>query len=421
MIVLRSGAWGTFKHVTFGNEDPPRYAEGPSMEPGTYVAELNEHLSHLYAFARQINELDFAASLSGEFRGMQDAGWSTTITANEVFDELSAMSKGQKKLSKADVRVMLMLYCQLAEAGGVYESLKNIMGVVTLKPYLLWPFKDLVRVKKAPSRVIGPNANATFRDLATNAKAIGLSRLSSLLEDAFRDDIRNGISHADYVIWDDGLRLRRRNGGNANKLAFTEVNAALTRGIGFFQILEAYNEASIKSFNPAREIVGRLSENFPMPWKVFYDPKQGSFKISGSSPGPVTTPGYDRQVNINGRLGGKVLATYSVGDGPAQEIEDHINKGGFEPNAVLMSAGQLTELVGEVDKLGLWDSRWKKTDEGKLLLASPWGFRWLQAPSEFGACLEKPILDFELVASQAGSQSPVVAKPKVELAATANP
>ena len=40
-----------------------------------------------------------------------------------------------------------MLYCQLAEAGGFYEFVKNVLGAITLKPYLLWPFKDLVRVR----------------------------------------------------------------------------------------------------------------------------------------------------------------------------------------------------------------------------------------------------------------------------------
>ena len=84
-----------------------------------------------------MNELDFAASLSGEFRGMQDAGWSTTITANEVFDEISAHLQNETPRSKAELRVILMLYCQLAEAGGIYETLKNMMGDVTLKPYLL--------------------------------------------------------------------------------------------------------------------------------------------------------------------------------------------------------------------------------------------------------------------------------------------
>ncbi len=53
------------------------------MTPANYLIELNAQLSHLYSFARQTNELDFAASLGGEFRGLQDAGWATTITANE--------------------------------------------------------------------------------------------------------------------------------------------------------------------------------------------------------------------------------------------------------------------------------------------------------------------------------------------------
>ena len=367
------------------------------MDTKTFVNLLNGHLSHLYAFARQINELDFAASLAGEFRGMQDPGWSTTITAHEVFSEISAVSQKTGPISRAEFRVMLMLYCQLSEAGGVYEGLKNIMGVVTLKPYVLWPFKDLVRVKKAPARVIGPNANATFGDLAKSAKSIGLSRLSSLLESAFRDDIRNGISHADYVLWDDGLRLRKRNGGHSDRLPFDEINAALIRGMGFFQILREYNAASMRSFNPAKEIVGRLSENFPMPHTVFCNPETGALQITCSSPGPVRTPAYERQVNINGRLGGKVLATYSTGSSNAAgEIEDQIGREGFEPNTVVMDAHQLAALVNDVEKLGLWDDRRPGAREGHVLLASPWGFRWLGAPSEFNDLLEKPLLDFDL-------------------------
>jgi hypothetical protein len=75
------------------------------MEAKSYLTLLNKHLSHLYAFARQINELDFAASLAGEFRGMQDAGWSTTITAHEVFSEISAVSQKTEPISRAEFRV----------------------------------------------------------------------------------------------------------------------------------------------------------------------------------------------------------------------------------------------------------------------------------------------------------------------------
>lgn len=345
-----------------------------------------------------MNELDFAVSLSGEFRGMQDAGWATTITAQEVFEEITTYFESQQDRSKAELRVILMLYCQLAEAGGVYETLKNILGVVTLKPYLLWPFNDIVRVKQAPKRVIGPNANATFRDLATTAKAVGLSRLSALLESAFRDDIRNGISHADYVIWNDGLRLRKRSGGYAKKVSFPEINDAITRGVGFFQVLMEHNRTSIHSFNPQREIVGRFSANFPMPWTVHYDPKTGVFSISGSSPGPVTTPEYERQVAINGLLGGKVLAIFTASPTTfAQQIEEHIFAAGFEPNNVAMTEDQLSSLLHDIEMRGLWDERQPHATSGEVLLASPWGFRRILSTSDFDSILSKPILDFQIL------------------------
>ncbi|MBL8580592.1 MAG: hypothetical protein JNK47_25640, partial [Mesorhizobium sp.] len=290
----------------------------------------------------------------------------------------------------------LMLYCQLAEAGGVYETISNLLGVIKSKPYLLWPFQDLVRVKSTPKRIIGPNANATFRDLATTAKRVGFSGLSALLEDIFRDDIRNGVSHADYVLWHDGLRLRNRNGGNAAKLSFNEVSDALTRGVGFFQILEEYNRVSVLSFNPEKTIVGRLSANFPMPWTVSYDPKSGAFSMSGSSPGPVTTPEYERQENINSRLGGKVLAAYSIDtDYVSGPLDTHIQLAGFEPHNVLMNEAQFNDLIDDIGKLDLWDKRRPNGLPSDMLVASPWGFRWIATPTDFDQILEPLLVEFD--------------------------
>ncbi|WP_322414325.1 hypothetical protein [Mesorhizobium huakuii] len=365
------------------------------MKSQDYLRQISIHLSHLYSFARQMNELDFAGSLTGEFRGMQDAGWTTTITAQEVFHEISSYFD-KKDRPKAEMRIVLLLYCQLAEAGGVYETIKNMMGIVTSTPYLLWPFKDLVRVKQAPKRIIGPNANATFRDLATTAKAIGLSKLSELLESVFRDDIRNGISHADYVIWNDGLRLRKRNGGYADKLSFEEVSDAISRGVGFFQILNEIGRASVESFDPPKEIIGRFSANPPMPWTVSFDPKTGSFSISGSSPGPVITPEYERQVAINELLGGNVLAVFTKAETPfSKQVDDHILSTGFEPNNVAFGDDELAALIAKVTTSGLWDERAPHAVDGDVLLASPWGFRWIFGPKDFDSLLPEPILNFQ--------------------------
>ena len=70
-----------------------------------YLIDLATELSRLYGFARQMNEIDFAASLGGEFRGMQGAGWSTTITAVDVRQELNTYLDKTKPLTMPEYRI----------------------------------------------------------------------------------------------------------------------------------------------------------------------------------------------------------------------------------------------------------------------------------------------------------------------------
>ena len=333
--------------------------------------ELATEISRLYGFARQMNELDFAASLGGEFRGMQSAGWSTTITASEVRAELNAYLQKTDPMTVSEYRVVLLLYFQLSEAGGVYESIKNIMGVITAAPYNLWPFQKLVRVRKEPKAVIGPNANKTFRDLADSARAIGMKRLGELLVDVFRDDIRNGIAHADYIIWEDGLRLRRRNGGQVYSIPYDEVSEAIQRGIAYYDILQDHNREAMNFYDPPREIVGKFSGNFPMPWTIHADPVKRTLSISGSSPGPVTTPAYLRQVEISAQLGGRVLAAFPEHDADEAVIAG-IEAMGYEPHIVQLDARARQELVVLIESHAMQDDR-RPVSSG-LLVVSPFGF-----------------------------------------------
>lgn len=357
-----------------------------------YFVDLATELSRLYGFARQMNELDFVASLSGEFRGMQDAGWSTTLTAAAVRDELNAYLGKTEPLSVPEYRVVLLLYSQLSEAGGVYESIKNIMGIITSVPYNLWPFQKLVRVRKQPSAVIGPNANKTFRDLAETVRAIGMKRLSELLAIAFRDDIRNGIAHADYIIWSDGLRLRRRNGGAVYRVDHDEVVEAVNRGVTFFDILMDHHRESYKFYNHPKEIVGKFSSNFPMPWTVHADPEKGLFSIRGSSPGPVTTPSYLRQLEINNRLGGKVFASFiREGSSEDEKIVQEIENAGYEPNVVTLNSQEFIELERQIDEHAMNDER--RPYGAGLLVASPFGFTYLSKVSELQEVMPENMVD----------------------------
>lgn len=359
------------------------------MEPEAYIRALNVQLTYLFFYARKINEIDTAAALSGEFRGAQDAGWNTVATAHEVFHELKALGSKSAPLNQAELRQMLCLYAQLAEAGGVYEGLLNTMQVAQLKAYNPWPFQDLVRVRKAPSAVIGPNANTMFRRLAKVATEIGMTGLAHLLEITFRDDIRNGMAHADYVLVPEGLRLRRRNGGQSMRVSNADVVVAIQIALLFFELLQVFQQATAESFRPARMIVGRFSANPPMAWEVELT-DDGKFSISSDAVGPQVDSAYERQQRINDYLGGQMVAMY-VGPGsdvpPALLTE--ISAMGFEVLIVdFKGKEQFASLIAEVEKHELWDpaSNAEKTDNA-LLFATPLGFRWIFTCAEFQAWL----------------------------------
>jgi hypothetical protein len=357
------------------------------MEPQAYVRALNTQFSYLFTYARTINEIDTAAALSGEFRGAQDAGWSTVQTAYEVFGELKALGNKGAPLTKPELRQVLCLYAQLAEAGGVYEGLLNTMRVAQLKAYNLWPFQDLVRVRREPRAVIGPNANAMFRHLAEIATAIGMTGLARLLEIAFRDDIRNGMAHADYILGPDGLRLRRRNGGQPVVVSFQKMQDGLQIALFFFELLQSFQHVTAETFRPARTIIGRFSENPPMPWTIELT-EDGRFSISSSAPGPQVDATYERQTRINDRLGGRMVAAYV---GPRTEVHPglltEISAAGFEVLVIAMeTVDQYEALVDEVEAHRLWDPA-PNPDGATVLMVTPPGFRRIATGADFRAWL----------------------------------
>lgn len=357
------------------------------MKPKAYALALHTQLTYLFSFARTINEIDTAAALFGEFRGAQDVGWSTVQTAYEVFGELKRLGRKGSPLTKPELRQVLCLYAQLAEAGGVYEGLLNTMRVAQLKAYNLWPFQSLVRVRQEPRAVIGPNANATFRHLAKVATEIGMTGLARLFEIAFRDDIRNGMAHADYILGPDGLRLRRRNGGQPVIVSFQQIEDDLQIALFFFELLKSFQQAIMKTFRPPKTTIGRFSENPPMPWTIELT-EDGRFSISSNAPGPQVDEAYERQQRINDRLGGRVVAAYVA---PGSDIQPallaEIEATGFDVLVISMKTiDQYETLVSEIDAHGLWDPA-PNPDGLTVLMAMPPGFRWIATGADFRAWL----------------------------------
>lgn len=236
----------------------------------------------LFETTKEKNEINFVMALNPEFRGCQDAGWNTAEEANIAFDQyLEFINSGEMTPIKA--RVALGFYSLISEASGFYEIPKNMLRVCEGKDYVLWPFQDIVQKDKDTGKPIAPNANKIMKNLAEHAYGLGFTDLSEVFRDAFDSDLRNGYAHVDYILWNDGIRLRKRNGGTPRIVTWNEFNELLEKGINFYTILRETIIEAVHSYNPPKVFKGRARSNEPeLNWKIAFDPVTKSFSISCS-------------------------------------------------------------------------------------------------------------------------------------------
>lgn len=234
----------------------------------------------LFKLAKAQNELQFAFSLSAEFRGLQGPGWNTAIEAHKAINDYNSILSGDIEPS-IRARIALGFYCHLAEASGFYEVPKNMLRVVEGHPYSLCPFQHLVKAHKENGTRIAPNSNKVICDLVGHSESLGLHPLAEVFRDAFDGDLRNGYAHADYVIWDDGIRLPKRNGGGARIVGWPNFDSIFERGLDFFLTIDQVIDENVRSYNPEKQISARLSDEPEQTWNIHFDPESNTFSISG--------------------------------------------------------------------------------------------------------------------------------------------
>ena len=253
----------------------------PENQNAAFYEKAERAFHKLFDAARTRHELHFAMALMPEIRGAQDAGWNTAHETHLAFDEYLKFIETLED-SRMKCRVALAFYCHIAEASGFYEVPKNMLRIAGGQSHVLWPFNDLVEKHTQTGNLIAPNANKVLKNLAGHAKEMGFDDLAEIFRDAFDPDVRNGYAHADYVVWNDGLRLPKRNGGYPKRIPWDEFNVIFDRGINFFSILRQIVNEYLESYNPPKTIKTRLHEAEPeMNWTIYCDPKTRSFGIRG--------------------------------------------------------------------------------------------------------------------------------------------
>ena len=151
--------------------------EDPEFQ--AYVDRCFSAWEELFAAARGREELQFAMALNPEFRGMQDAGWSTAEDTHKALEQYLELLNNLPS-SPVKVRIALSLYSHLSEASGFYEVPKAIAFFQTLEHQMM----DTVRTYATPKQVVG----------RVNNHAPALPAIISYDETTGSFSIRSGMS-----------------------------------------------------------------------------------------------------------------------------------------------------------------------------------------------------------------------------------
>lgn len=248
-------------------------------------------LRDLFEKAKAAQELHFAMSLMPELRGAQDGGWNTAEESVRAYDDFEALVKKMSKDDLRRVRVLLSFYLHVSEGSGFYEIPKKMMLTIEGKGNNLYPFQKLVKKYRRTGKAIAPNANAIMKDMMGHAYDLGLYDLSDIFKDAFDSDVRNAVAHADYTLVSDGMRLRRRNGGQPREIMWADLEAILCKGLNFFSFVRQIAHGYVTSYDPPKTIKSRMAGNEPITdWTIYYGPNAGTFGFCSAASPPT---GYD--------------------------------------------------------------------------------------------------------------------------------
>jgi hypothetical protein len=249
------------------------------MSDEAFVAKARLVLDALFADARAKSEIDFVLSLSPEFRGMMDAGWSAAEEVLRAIEDFSKFLNDELIPTRMRIRAALGFYCNMCEASGLYEVPKNLMRILSGEKHSCWPFQNLVKEHRRTGEAILPNANAVMQDLIGHAKALGRDDLADVFATAFDFELRHAYAHADYVIWSDGIRISGKHLTPKRLIPFPEFQSLLNRGARFIKLLRFIMGEYIRHYEPARVIDGSIKRLPDSKSLVSYNAETGEFKI----------------------------------------------------------------------------------------------------------------------------------------------
>jgi len=168
--------------------------------------------------------------------GMEDSGWDPHLESRALLEDLNSLLQidlPQDRFPDSDLttwRLGLLFYSHIVEMDAPYEVLTNLLRFRLGKGYSPNPYytflSDKEKRRYRKTRISPWRKIEILRELGNKA---GI-RVAELFDEFFDSDLRNAISHSDFILTPESFHCRGGSGAwRAFTLPLERVNEVITK------------------------------------------------------------------------------------------------------------------------------------------------------------------------------------------------
>lgn len=168
--------------------------------------------------------------------GMEDSGWDPHLESRALLEDLNSLLQidlPQDRFPDRDLttwRLGLLFYSHIVEMDAPYEVLTNLLRFRLGKGYSPNPYytflSDKEKKRYRNSRISPKRKIKILRELGNEA---GI-RVAELFDEFYDSDLRNAISHSDFILTPESFHCRGGSGAwRAFLLPLERVNEVITK------------------------------------------------------------------------------------------------------------------------------------------------------------------------------------------------
>ncbi len=200
--------------------------------------------------------------------GMEDKGWDPYLESRSILEDLNTILQSdylEKIFQNKDFttwRMGLLMYSHIVEMDAPYEVITNLLRFRLGKGYSPNPYYSFLNSKERKNfKRSGIYPHQKIKIIKKLSEEANIS-IGNIFDEFYNSNLRNAISHSDYVLTEKEFRVRNGTGAiGAYSITLEKLNETITKAKIFISTFFSLERA-------AREIWGAKQQQV-----IPYDPK----------------------------------------------------------------------------------------------------------------------------------------------------